>query len=53
MIPMHFFSYTLDRFLQRISRDWDVERADIPSVVVSKHTLPTKPKLLVLPGRSF
>ena len=28
-------------------------RADVPSVVVSKHTLPTKPKLLVLPGRSF
>jgi L-ascorbate metabolism protein UlaG (beta-lactamase superfamily) len=54
MIPMHFFSsYTLDRFLQRISKDWDVERAEVPSVVVSKHTLPTKPKLLVLPGRSF
>jgi L-ascorbate metabolism protein UlaG (beta-lactamase superfamily) len=54
MIPMHFFStYTLDRFLQRISKDWDVERADVPSVVVSKHTLPSKPKLLVLPGRSF
>jgi L-ascorbate metabolism protein UlaG (beta-lactamase superfamily) len=54
MIPMHFFStYTLDRFLQRISKDWDVERADVPSVVISKHTLPTKPKLLVLPGRSF
>lgn len=54
MIPMHFFSsYTLDRFLQRISKDWDVERAEIPSVVVSKHTLPTKPKLLVLPGRAF
>ena len=54
MIPMHFFSsYTLDRFLQRISKDWEVERADVPSIVVSKHTLPTKPKLLVLPGRSF
>jgi L-ascorbate metabolism protein UlaG (beta-lactamase superfamily) len=54
MIPMHFFSsYTLDRFLQRISKDWDVERGEVPSVVVSKHTLPTKPKLLVLPGRAF
>jgi L-ascorbate metabolism protein UlaG (beta-lactamase superfamily) len=54
MIPMHFFSsYTLDRFIQRISKDWDVERAEVPTVVVSKHTLPTKPKLLVLPGRSF
>jgi L-ascorbate metabolism protein UlaG (beta-lactamase superfamily) len=54
MIPMHFFSsYTLDRFMQRISKDWDVERSEVPTVVVSKHNLPTKPKLLVLPGRSF
>ena len=54
MIPMHFFSsYTLDRFLQRISKDWDVETSVVPSVVLSKHALPTKPKLLVLPGRSF
>jgi L-ascorbate metabolism protein UlaG (beta-lactamase superfamily) len=54
MIPMHYFSsYTLNRFMERISKDWDVERAEVPSVVVSKHTLPGKPKLLVLPGRSF
>jgi len=52
MIPMHFFStYTLNRFIDRISKDWDVETGEIPSVVLSKHTLPTKPKLLVLPGR--
>jgi len=52
MIPMHFFStYTLNRFIERISRDWDVEMAEVPSVVLSKHMLPTKPKLLVLPGR--
>jgi L-ascorbate metabolism protein UlaG (beta-lactamase superfamily) len=45
MIPMHYFStYTLNRFTERI---------EVPSVVVSKHTLPAKPKLLVLPGRSF
>jgi L-ascorbate metabolism protein UlaG (beta-lactamase superfamily) len=54
MIPMHFFSsYTLARFTDRIAKDWDVERAEVPSVVVSKHTLPGKPKLLVLPGRAF
>ena len=54
MIPMHFFStYTLNRFMERISKDWDVETSVVPSVVLSKHTLPTKPKLLVLPGRSF
>jgi len=54
VIPMHFFStYTLNRFTERLSKDWDVERAEVPSIVVSKHTLPTKPKLLVLPGRAF
>ena len=51
MIPMHYFSaYTLDRFLQRVRQEWDVEVAEIPSLVVSKATLPAKPKVLVLPG---
>jgi L-ascorbate metabolism protein UlaG (beta-lactamase superfamily) len=52
MIPMHYFSsYTLDRFISRIRQAWDVELAEVPSVVLSKHTLPARPKLLVLPGR--
>jgi L-ascorbate metabolism protein UlaG (beta-lactamase superfamily) len=52
MIPMHYFStYTLNRFIERIGKDWDVEYVEVPSVVLSKHTLPAKPKLLVLPGR--
>ena len=51
MIPMHYFSaYTLDRFLQRVRQEWDVEVAEIPSLVVSKAVLPAKPKVLVLPG---
>jgi L-ascorbate metabolism protein UlaG (beta-lactamase superfamily) len=51
MIPMHYFSaYTLDRFLQRVRQEWDVQVAEVPSMVVSKTTLPTKPKVLVLPG---
>jgi L-ascorbate metabolism protein UlaG (beta-lactamase superfamily) len=51
MIPMHYFSaYTLDRFLQRVRQEWDVEVAEVPSLVVSKTTLPTKAKVLVLPG---
>jgi L-ascorbate metabolism protein UlaG (beta-lactamase superfamily) len=51
MIPMHYFSaYTLDRFLSRVRQDWDVEVAEVPSVVVSKASLPAKPKVLVLPG---
>jgi L-ascorbate metabolism protein UlaG (beta-lactamase superfamily) len=51
IIPMHFFSgFTLARFLDRVAQDWEVERSPIPSVVISKTTLPTKPKVLVLPG---
>ena len=52
MIPMHFFSsYTLNRFLERVREHFDVETQEIPSIVVSKTTLPVKPKVLVLPGR--
>jgi L-ascorbate metabolism protein UlaG (beta-lactamase superfamily) len=55
MIPMHYFStYTLRRFLDRLGESqFDVAFHDVPSVVVSKATLPAKPKVLVLPGRSF
>jgi L-ascorbate metabolism protein UlaG (beta-lactamase superfamily) len=51
IIPMHFFSpYTLARFLDRARQQWPVEQAEVPSVVVSKSTLPTSPKVLVLSG---
>jgi len=51
MIPMHYFSaFTLDRFLARVRQEWEVEIAEIPSVVLSKTSLPAKPKVLVLPG---
>ncbi len=52
IIPMHFYNeYILDRFLDRARKLWDVETADIPSVVVSKATLPVATRVLVLPGR--
>lgn len=51
MIPMHYFSaFTLDRFLARVRQEWDVEIAEVPSVLISKTSLPAKPKVLVLPG---
>ena len=51
IIPMHYFSaFTLNRFLDRVRQEWDVEIAPVPSTVVSKTTLPAKPKVLVLPG---
>ena len=52
MIPMHYFStYTLTRFLTTLGQKYDVEMAETPSTLVSKTSLPTKPKVLVLPGR--
>jgi L-ascorbate metabolism protein UlaG (beta-lactamase superfamily) len=51
IIPMHYFStFTLNRFLARMRKDFEVENSIIPQVVISKTTLPVKPKVLVLPG---
>jgi len=52
MIPMHYFSMsTLNRFLDRVRDKYEVEQHDTPSIVVSRGTLPPKPRFLVLPGR--
>jgi len=51
MIPMHYFStYTLHRFLERVRQTWTVELSEVPSLVVSKTSLPATPKVMVLPG---
>ncbi|HYZ44940.1 MAG TPA: MBL fold metallo-hydrolase, partial [Xanthobacteraceae bacterium] len=51
MIPMHYFStYTLSRFLDRARQNWTVETSEVPSLVVAKTSLPTAPKVMVLPG---
>jgi len=51
MIPMHYFStYSLRRFLERVKQNWDVQMNETPSLVLSKASLPTTPKVLVLPG---
>jgi L-ascorbate metabolism protein UlaG (beta-lactamase superfamily) len=51
MIPMHFFnSYSLERFLVRARQSWTVETSEVPSLVVSKTSLPTTAKVMVLPG---
>ena len=51
MIPMHYFSrYTLDRFLSRVRDSFEVVQSEVPTVLVSRTTLPTSPRVLVLPG---
>ncbi|MFL6799830.1 MAG: MBL fold metallo-hydrolase [Xanthobacteraceae bacterium] len=51
MIPMHFFStFTLHHFLDRARQTWAVEMSEVPSMIVSKTSLPASPKVTVLPG---
>ncbi|MHB2168907.1 MBL fold metallo-hydrolase [Alsobacter sp. R-9] len=51
MIPMHFFGQsTLNRFLNQAQAHWPVERSPTASITVTRETLPTSPKILVLPG---
>ena len=51
ILPMHYFNpFTLNRFLERIAADFAVERASESTIVVSQATLPSEPKVLVLPG---
>lgn len=52
IIPMHYFSsYTLDRFMARVRGTFDIEENPVPTIVVSRATLPQKQKVMVLPGR--
>ncbi len=51
-IPMHVFGeHTLQRFLQAMGEIYEAERATSPTLVVSRASLPVKPKIVVLPGR--
>jgi L-ascorbate metabolism protein UlaG (beta-lactamase superfamily) len=51
ILPMHYFNpYTLDRFLARVRDDFLVETATEATIIVSQKTLPSEPKVLVLPG---
>ncbi len=52
MIPMHIFGPgTLERFLEKVGAIYEIERAEVPTLVVSRASLPKKPKMIVLPGR--
>ncbi len=51
VIPMHYFSsFTLNRFLDAARSEFEVITQELPTVKVSRATLPRKPQILVLPG---
>ena len=50
IVPMHYFNpATLNRFLGKAKEHYPVEFSKTSSVVVSRATLPSPPKVLVLP----
>jgi L-ascorbate metabolism protein UlaG (beta-lactamase superfamily) len=51
VIPMHYFSsFTLGRFIETVRSDFEIKISDVPTVVISRATLPASPQVLVLPG---
>jgi L-ascorbate metabolism protein UlaG (beta-lactamase superfamily) len=51
MIPMHYFSrFGLDRFLERVKAQYEIEEQPVPTVVLSRAKIPMKGRVLVLPG---
>jgi L-ascorbate metabolism protein UlaG (beta-lactamase superfamily) len=51
VLPMHYFGpSTLQRFLSGLGEEFDVEISPTAEVVLSEATLPSAPKVLVLPG---
>ncbi len=51
VIPMHYFSgFTLNRFLDVARADFEIKMSAEATVVVSRSTMPERPRILVLPG---
>ena len=51
ILPMHYFGpTTLGRFLDGLSEEFAIEISPTAEVVLSEATLPSEPKVLVLPG---
>jgi hypothetical protein len=54
VLPMHIFGQsTLQRFLEKLGEEFEIETSNSPSVAVSAQSLPPQPKVLVLRGASF
>ncbi|MFT4150070.1 MAG: MBL fold metallo-hydrolase [Paracoccaceae bacterium] len=49
VLPMHWFSgASLETFLADMGREFEVRRLDTPDVVLSLHSLPSRPTIMVL-----
>ena len=49
MIPMHYFStFTLDRFLDVAKGQFEIKMHPVPTIVVSRSSLPQQPQVLLM-----
>jgi L-ascorbate metabolism protein UlaG (beta-lactamase superfamily) len=54
ILPMHYFGQaTLARFMSNMDESFDVDLHPTSTITVSFGNLPSRPKVLVLPGASF
>ncbi|HEX3180864.1 MAG TPA: MBL fold metallo-hydrolase [Beijerinckiaceae bacterium] len=54
ILPMHYFgSYTLNRFLDVARSKYEVAFSPTSSIAVSRTSLPSRPKMLILPERHY
>jgi L-ascorbate metabolism protein UlaG (beta-lactamase superfamily) len=54
ILPMHYFGQaTLNRFLDVARGKYEAEFSPTPSIEVSHTTLPSRPKILILPERHY
>lgn len=51
VMPMHYFgSGSLDAFLAKMREKFEIKISEVPTIVLSRATLPKKTQVLVLPG---
>jgi L-ascorbate metabolism protein UlaG (beta-lactamase superfamily) len=50
VLPMHRFETPLEEFMQRIGRDFEIDRRAERSLWISRQTLPTTPTVIILDG---
>jgi L-ascorbate metabolism protein UlaG (beta-lactamase superfamily) len=54
ILPMHYWSTSvLNRFLEQMRPTAEIQRPDLPVLMVSRGTLPATPLVIVLPGPFF
>ena len=50
VLPMHRFATPLEEFMDRIGRQFEIDRRDTRTLKISRETLPTTPTVIILDG---